>query len=120
GSNAQTLGGTGQLNFGSSFTYTYLYNYGSTNTLAIGPGILIHGKYGFFSDNSTGNRGFLLQGTVSADVAGGSFVVNNFTNTALLQAINGGALHLAGSYWHNAGTINAGAGSLVDLGGSFS
>jgi hypothetical protein len=119
GSNAQTLGGNGQLNFGTSSSSSTLYNYNNTNTLTIGPGILIHGKNGQLIDNSTGNRGFLLQGTVSADVAGGSFTLNNFTNTALLQAINGGSLHLTGTYWHNAGTINAGANSLVELGGPF-
>jgi hypothetical protein len=119
GSNAQSFAGNGQVTIGSNaIGQSYLYNQATTNVLSIGPGILIHGKYGTLQSYTAGDGGFLLQGTVSADVAGGSFNLNNFTNAGTLQAINGDPMHLAG-YWHNAGTVNAGANSLVDLGGYF-
>src|SRR5205823_7956889 len=70
---APTIAGNGQINFGTSSGYTNLYNYNTTNTLTIGPGILIHGKYGQFFNYFANDGGFVNNGTISADVAGGQF-----------------------------------------------
>jgi hypothetical protein len=122
GSNAQTLAGNGAIFLGGDLSTvgSTLYNYKTTNTLTIGPGIQIHGKNGHLLDFGPTDGSFLLQGTVSAEYVGGTIEVANFTNTGTLQAINRGGLRFLGN-WHNApgGVINIGASSRLDLGGTF-
>src|SRR5207237_9785053 len=69
GSNPQSIGGNGAIFLGSntSSAGSVLYNYKSTNTLTIAPGVLIHGKNGTLTNFGTSDAGFLLPGTVSAD-----------------------------------------------------
>jgi hypothetical protein len=114
GTNALTLGGTGQVVLGIA-AYQITNNTG-TNVLTLGAGLTIHGRNGVFAGNGLG--GFLNLATVSADVAGGTIDFNRpVTNGAggVLQALNGGTLQFdvqAGSSGPGA-TMMAGAGSLL-------
>src|SRR5439155_23547620 len=71
----QTLSGNGTVVFGSSVTNTLRVGTANT-TLTIGANILIHGKTGGigFNPNAGGpsNVAFINQGTIQADVAGGT------------------------------------------------
>jgi autotransporter-associated beta strand protein len=134
GTTAQTLGGVGQVIFGAGSNNNIGNNAGTL--LTIGPGILVHGGLNAAMFGNSG--GILNQGTIAADVSGGFLTLNNATNAAQLQAINGGALFTnnlvngpsgvaqinGGStltlngLWHNAGVIALNNGT-VNLGGNF-
>jgi autotransporter-associated beta strand protein len=113
--NAQTLGGSGTITFGSGGGILSV-PIGSSQ-LTIGPGILVHGPSG----NINGNGGGIFnQGTIAADSPGSGLNVSRFTNTGTLEAINGGTLIVLASPWDNsAGTILINNGT-VNLGGTFS
>ena len=66
------------------------------------------------------NVAVVNQGTISADVSGGTITINAqpFSNLGLAQALNGGTLKLNNS-WNNSGTLVESGGTL-NLGGSFS
>src|SRR5205807_140715 len=114
GTSAQTLGGVGQVSLGTNTVGpTFITNNSGTNLLTIGPGLLIHGKNGTFNGNS---GGILNQGTIAADVAGGTFTFNGpVTNTGTVQGINGGSLNFQTSFIQNAGVLGGG-GDLVNSG----
>ena len=118
---AQTLGGTGSVVLGES-GYNEIDNYssgsGDSGTLTIGSGITIAGQAGIIGNSS---YPLINQGTIDADVSGGTISVNgtNWSNSGTLEASNGGTLNLSGT-WTDAGTVTAGSGSTVDLGGTFS
>jgi hypothetical protein len=135
-----TLGGNATVVFGGT-NQSALYNAsnvsGSAGTLTIATGVTVHGKSGVIGAGSIVN-----QGTISADVSGGSITVGPaFTNRGALSAVNGGGLTLSGSWtnaagstiaatsatltlgaglflWSNAGTITA-TNSTVNIGGTF-
>lgn len=117
---AQTLSGTGSVVFGGfsqgGNLITTAARGGDSGTLTIGPDITIHGKNGLIG-NST--LPLINQGTIDADVQGGSLVVvgSNWTNSATLQA-TAGSLSLNGT-WTSTGSISASSGGVY-LGGSFS
>jgi hypothetical protein len=93
-----TFGGNGTISFGSNTGFTYIYNYTSTNALTIGPGIFVHGKSGEFLNYFPTDGGFINQGTITADIAGGTFVLGgSFTNQGTIQALPGAALSIQAS-----------------------
>src|SRR5205085_389831 len=82
GSNSTSAGGlsgTGSILFGAT-TNNILFNdsnlAGAAGTFTIGSGILVHGKSGQVL-NSSGNGTIINQGTIAADVSGGTFIINN-------------------------------------------
>ena len=122
----QALEGNGTVVFGSDPipSADALWLAESGTTLVIGPGITVRGQNGTLgysgSYNGPQNVSVVNQGTVSADVGGGTIAVNAqpFDNQGLAQGINGGTLLLTG-VWSNSGTLSESGGSL-NLGGSFS
>ncbi len=145
----QTLGGSGSVLFGSSAANTLWTGQSAGTKLTIGPNVLIHGQNGVIGINANQLGGsldgtFTIQGTVSADVSGGTIKLEgvNWTNanTGTIQAAGGAAVTLAGSWtnngtisgaanatlnlgtngvWSNSGTITAAATATVNLGGTF-
>src|SRR5437879_10719989 len=79
-----TMAGTGSILFGAT-TNNVVFNEsnlaGAPGTLTIAPGILIHGISGQIL-NDYGPGTIVNQGTIAADVSGGTFIVNN-TNGSL-------------------------------------
>jgi hypothetical protein len=119
GTNAQTLGGHGQITFDQGIVAIATIYQNSTNALTIGPDILIHGRHGVLVDQS--GAGFLNRGTISADVAGfglGGFSLFDVTNTGTIEALSGNTIFML-DRWHNAGTIRVGSNSFLDLRGTF-
>ena len=117
----QTLGGTGTVAFTDNNASNALYA-GSNSTLTIGPNVTVHGTAGQINNNGPGTTGsgtFINQGTIHADVAGGSILLNGvgWSNSGSIEAINGSTVTLAGT-WSNTGTIEETA-STLNLGGSF-
>ena len=103
---------------GESYLY-FIHTDGETLTL--GPDLLLHGGYGALYSLGSGAGTILLQGTLSADVAGRSLTVytpattESFTvdSSGVVEAINGGHLQLQG-----AGTFDLGGSVIVDGPGS--
>jgi hypothetical protein len=85
----QTLGGTGQVVFGGTGGRNALAP--RFTTLTLGAGLTIHGASG-----SIGNSTLPLinQGTITADVAGGTIVIQGkpFTNNGTTSELNGGKI----------------------------
>jgi autotransporter-associated beta strand protein len=122
-----TLAGTGSVVFGGfgggvNMIFNNSSQSGAGGTLTIASGMTVHGKNGQIVNNfSTGT--ILNQGTISADVAGGTIQVGGsagtFTNQGTLSALNGGTLSVNRSWSGAAGsTITAGAASTLNLGSS--
>ena len=116
-----TLGGNGTVVFGHSSANTLRMDTESDNpTLTIGPGITVHGQNGTIEGNAVVN-----QGTISADVAGGTIRINvQFNNTGTLSAPIG-TLSFSGSPSLAGGAINVGIGGLsssvqINFGGGVS
>jgi hypothetical protein len=120
----QVLGGSGTVAFGNSGCNALnLANEGTT--LVVGFGLTVHGQSGQigYAPSCWGgsqNASVINQGTISADVMGGTIMVNSrpFSNQGLAQALNGGTLQLVGN-WSNGGQLGANGGTL-NLGGGFS
>jgi hypothetical protein len=85
----QTLAGTGQVVFTGTNQPGSVLPVGGT--LTIGAGITVHGALGIVGDSSLP---LINQGTISADVAGGTITIraNPFTNTGTTNQLNGGKL----------------------------
>jgi autotransporter-associated beta strand protein len=125
GSAANSLSGSGTVVFGGSARGNTLYNNsdqpGAAGTLTIASGITVHGKNGQVLNNYTSGT-ILNQGTISADVSGGTIQVGadnagTFQNQGTLSALNGGTLNVYGPWSNAAGAnITAGAGSTLNLG----
>jgi YD repeat-containing protein len=116
GSTAVALSGSGSILFGGSSFDSLDVPY-STTTLTIGAGITLHGQDAAIG--TSGGGAFVNQGTISADVAGGSFTLDGtgWSNQGTIQETAGQTLDFRGS-WSNTGRIGIGGGTL-DLGGSF-
>jgi RHS repeat-associated protein len=102
-SGTQTLDGNGTV----TFTNGSLNVTGAGGKLTIGPGVTIHGIAGTVN---AGANSLDNQGTINADVAGGSVFIpgftvtgTNWTNDGLIEATNGSSLNLSGSWTNNAG-----------------
>src|SRR5207248_2817262 len=102
----QILGGSGSVLFGISAANTLWTGETAGTNLTIGPNILIHGQNGVVGSNATNFAGFtdgafINQGTISADVSGGTIrlggtidggtIVTTGSN-ALIATNNGGLL----------------------------
>ena len=112
---AQTLGGTGSVLFGENGgnQINTAASNGDSGTLTIGSGITIHGKSGLIGYNGGNSYTPLVnQGTIAADVSGGSLAVygDNWTNAGTLEAANGGTLILKwwciNKHWRHRGRRN--------------
>ena len=124
-SGTQTLAGNGTVVFGgglsSSVNAVRLADGGTT--LTIGPGITVRGENGTIGYHGwwggPANVGVINQGTIAADVGGGTIMVQAqpFINQGTVEARNGGTLVLAGN-WSNTGTIRETNGTL-NLDGTF-
>jgi hypothetical protein len=121
---AGNLAGAGSILFGAS-TNNSVTNYssavGGPATLTIGSGITIHGHSGSV-DNNYATGKILNNGTIAADVLGGTVKVGGtgtLTNgaTGLLAAANGGTLTVGG-VWSNTGTLSVDNATL-NLAGQF-
>ena len=86
------MGGT---NAGGS-SLTNGWSGSGVQTLTIGPSVSIHGVFGgLFQLPGTSGNSIVIQGTVSADVAGGTIQLGDFgpvINDGTIQAINGGTI----------------------------
>ena len=102
-SGTQTVGGNGSITFGASTANQIIVSGGTTT---FGSNVLIHGQNGTISSTSNGN--FVNQGTIAADVAGGTLTitVSGWFNAYLVEGLNGGTLNLA-SPWTNNSTLSA-------------
>ncbi len=120
----QTLGGHGSIIFGplppiiiGSQSLGNFLGDAAFATFTIGSTIAVNGKYGDIGADDGGP--FINQGTITADTAGGTIVVNfgdGGRNTGTLQA-QGGDLRAIGSDWTNpGGTLTLASGTL-ELGG---
>ena len=133
----QSLSGNGIVVFGnqtsnSGWPYYYQYYYNALRlvnaetTLTLGLGITVRGENGEigYSTRSYGgpqNVGVINQGTISADVSGGTVTVNAepFTNQGLAQAVNGGTLAINDT-WSNSGRLVENNGTVYLGGVTFS
>ncbi len=136
-----TITNNGTINLDSSGSNTLLYL--AANSTLTGSGTVVLGSGGpnyingaggtTLTNDSTiegvGNIGngqiaITNNGTINANVSGDTLAVvpaSTATNTATLEATNGGILVLSGGTWTNTGgTITAAAGSTVDLENSVS
>ena len=120
----QVLEGSGTVVFGNSGCNALWLSY-DASTLVIGSGVTVHGQTGQigYAPSCWGTPQdvtLVNQGTILADVGGGTININAnpFNNLGVAQAINGGTLSLSGA-WNNNNTISQSGGTLY-LGGNFS
>ncbi|MBS0660590.1 MAG: FecR domain-containing protein [Verrucomicrobia bacterium] len=115
-----TFAGPLTLNLGAT---SVTFGVGGGNTLTLGSAVTARG-FGALGGTifGGGTNSLVNQGTIAADVGSSTLLINpngTLTNTGTLQASNGGVLTL-NTAWNNAGgTISIGAGSVVNLGGTF-
>ena len=122
---SQTLSGNGTVvfgNYGGFYNALWLVNGGTT--LTIGSGILVRGQNGTIGDlapfGGPANVAVINQGTISADVSGGTIyvVAQPFTNLGVVQSPAGG---LSINLWQNSGqtiVVSTNTGSLRLSGGT--
>ena len=114
----QALGGTGTVAFAGTGPYNLLQVATAGTTLTIGPGVVVRGQSGTVGYSPVwggpSNVAVVNQGTIQADVAGGTIAVNGtgWSNAGTMRALNGGTLRLDGSF------TTAGPGKVVSSGGS--
>jgi hypothetical protein len=118
------LGGNGTVVFGNNGNYDYnalRLLYGDT-TLTIGPGITVRGQRGAIGDatdygGSVANVGVVNQGTIQADVSGGTITINAqpFSNQGTLAATLG-TVSLSGTYALASGTLEFGLSTTNSFG----
>ena len=112
---AQTLGGIGSIVFGDDTVnqINTASSGGDSGTLTIGPGITIDGEYGTIGYDNGAETPLINQGTIAADVSGGTISVYGagWSNSGTLEA-NGGTLEVNGT-WSSSGSVEAiGGGSF--------
>ena len=119
GTGTVVFGGT---NVGGNSLFNGWQGSGS-QTFTIGPNIAIRGQSGSLQQQAgtTGNT-IVVQGTVTADVAGGTIQLGTFgpvINQGSIQALNGGTISGVGSVNNSGKTITV-TNSTLSLGGSWS
>src|SRR5579872_1283818 len=129
---SQLLGGNGTVVFGANNTLGGASAYPNAMTLAsagttlvIGGGITVRGDYGTIGYspswwNGSANINVVNQGTIAADVARGVISVNGqtFNNAGTVESLDGATLNIL-DMAGNIGTVSLGAGSILDLNGSY-
>lgn len=128
-SGTQAVSGNGifALDGPAADSETALY-VGSNSTITLNNGIVVRGGNAVVTRVAGGQSYSLInQGRISADIAGRALDVFevDLQNDGTIEAINGGRLRLGTrgnnpTTWSNSGTIRAGAGSTLELGGTFS
>ena len=117
----QVLGGNGTVVFGNNANlYNALVMANGGTTLVLGAGITVRGQAGIigvaaYPWNSPANVALINEGTISADVSGGTIVINAqpFSNQGLANSA-AGTLYLAGTLGTGGlGNIQSGNGPLV-------
>ena len=116
--NSQTFA-TGTIDIGSHSAQEITVE--GDSTLTISAGVLIHGASATIGNQAfvNGANAITNNGTISADVAGGTITLEShtFTNIGTLSSANGGALVLNTSINNAGGNINIGAASSVLVNG---
>ena len=120
---SQTLGGTGTVVFGQDSPNTLLVSDAGT-TLTIGSGITVRGQSGAVGYNpslglGTTNGSVVNQGTIQADVSGGTITVDGTgnQNAGNLNALNGATLSVRGTMT-NMATMSVDSTSVLSLSGT--
>ena len=116
---AQTVSGTGNIQFGIGTYSAYLYNY-SYATLTIGPHITIEGGTSSYITGDYGPESFDFQGTIIQYTVGGQLTINGigWVNDGQMT-VTDSMLNLTGSWTNSAtGTITADP-STISLGGQY-
>src|SRR5579871_3649831 len=94
---SQTLSGSGDILFGATGSGNRL-NIEGASTLTIGNNMLIHGQNGTIGGQVFvgGTNGIINNGTIAADVAGGTLFVspNNFTNNNIVSVAAGATVNI--------------------------
>jgi hypothetical protein len=85
----QTLGGIGEISFGPGTSSSEVNEVDAYNILSIGPGILIHGRNGLVGGY---NNGAVNQGTITADIPGGTIELILVTNQGHINVVPGAAI----------------------------
>jgi filamentous hemagglutinin len=101
---AQTIRGNGAFNLGAGGLHAIIQN-DSAWQLTIGPGILIHGQNLTMPNDGGNYGGYLNQGTVAADVTGGTFTLTSFRNQGTLSVVRGSTITLAGGFGQDGGVL---------------
>lgn len=119
-----SISGNGTITLGNAGSSNYVALDNDNAVLTIGSGVLIHGQNGTVGANrsvaSTGTS-IVNNGTISADVSGGTITMAQatVTNNNVLEAKNGGGLVLSSAVNNGAnGKINASSGGVVTLSGT--
>lgn len=110
--NPQTVTGPGSIVFGGNST-NLLIATGAAVTVTLGPTLTVRGDSGTLDAPVSGVR-FLNQGTIIADVAGGTLILDGaFTNGGTLGLANGGSLRLGGAAVTGGTMTGSGPGALI-------
>jgi hypothetical protein len=128
GTNAQTLGGAGSLSFNG--TGNVSFTFGQLNQIStIGAAISIHGRSASFNVQPNGeinSGGALNQGTIFADVPGGTFTMAHVTNSGTIANVAGSMLDVRIPFLQLSGVLNvngslsSGSNAINLQGGIFS
>ena len=103
----QTVSGTGSIFLGGDRNNFLQIDTAST-TVTLGPNLLVHGNNGVFTVSFSDSDAWVNQGTIAADVSGGTITLNGtWTNNGSFQAQNGGKLTTTGAF-SNAGNVTVG------------
>jgi hypothetical protein len=119
--NSETIGGTGTILFGGRQYGNSLLIYTSNIVVTIGPDLTIHGNHGAFGTINAIPGSFIIQGTIAADVPGGTISISStnptWTNNGTVEAQNGGILSCSNPTNFSAGTLTGGVWQAFDNSG---
>ncbi|HVX11301.1 MAG TPA: MBG domain-containing protein [Pirellulales bacterium] len=115
---SQTVSGSGQLALGGNNAVVNLDGANGPMTLTVAPGTTLHGTGQIVDDH--GDELLDNQGTIEADVPGGTLAVSpaGLTNEGTLAAVNGGTLSVPGVSFDGASSLNSSANSTVIVTGN--
>jgi hypothetical protein len=111
GTQPQAVGGSGSIVFGGS-TGNALRITGAGQTVTLGSGLTVRGKGGSLAAAAgVAGTAYVIQGTVAADVAGGTLTIGTgtWTNSGTVQAQNGGTLSATTPTNFSSGTLTGGS-----------
>ncbi len=113
-----TLGGPVTFNLnGTNASFAVSLN----NTLTLCSCVTVRGVGNVGFPVFGGTSSLVNQGTISADVSGGTLIINpngTFTNSGTVQALNSSILTIGATNWSNPGTFSVNNATL-NLGGTF-